>query len=505
MNTRVKRLMLPLGGVVAASAMLGTTLATTTAAQAADQAPKTAWLAQNAQDAYSIADFWLDSNGAALKKATEFKFDYKITGDRLQVKGGPAPDSKPGITNPTGFGKVTVSKVKNINLPKTIGKVFFVDSHGNYKWASATAIASKYGNLVATAGHVVYDTASNGDTLDKWVFVPGYYQGKAPWGIYVGKQAFTHYDFAVYEDYDRDYAFVTVYNGFKYGADQKVDFKTYAAWTGDKYVKEVEITKQECRQIRLNLGWCKVVDGTAEQAAGPATPGAVVTAKEVEEETYWAAKVGPGINNKYGEPVIESVTQPVFDAYKGPGTKVSNKFGYFIKHFYVQNWIVPGTSAKYYVKEFHITKVGDAGTLSSNVGGQGFAYNQKRGKTVFAFGYPAAEHPDGNSPYTGVTPKWSYGKTYGAVNTKLKAEESLGLKSAMTGGADGGPWLWMYSSNKRVGYWNGVTSWFGDNDNNGRIDFIASPYIDGEAAAIYKTAANAWSGKIVGPHGEILK
>ncbi|XVQ85024.1 hypothetical protein ACQP2K_40455 [Microbispora siamensis] len=49
--------------------------------------------------------------------------------------------------------------------------------------------------------------------LDKWVFVPGYYQGKTPWGIYVGKTAYTHYDYDVYEDGDRDYAFVTVYNG----------------------------------------------------------------------------------------------------------------------------------------------------------------------------------------------------------------------------------------------------------------------------------------------------
>ncbi|WP_051760903.1 hypothetical protein [Herbidospora cretacea] len=56
---------------------------------------------------------------------------------------------------------------------------------------------------------------NNKATLDKWVFVPGYYQGKTPWGIYVGKQAFTHYDFDVYEDGDRNYAFVTVYNGLK--------------------------------------------------------------------------------------------------------------------------------------------------------------------------------------------------------------------------------------------------------------------------------------------------
>jgi hypothetical protein len=171
----------------------------------------------------------------------------------------------------------------------------------------------------------------------------------------------------------------------------------------------------------------------------------------------------------------------------------------------VQEYFVPGTDTKFYTFEPHIEKVADAGTLSSNVGGQGFAWNQKRGYKVFAFGYPAAEHPDGNAPYTGVTPKWSYGTTYTATNAKLKVEESVGIKSSLTGGADGGPFIWQYSSNKRVGYWIGDISWFGDADTNNRIDFIASPYIDGEAHAIYATASNVWSGKIVGKDGEILK
>ena len=52
-------------------------------------------------------------------------------------------------------------------------------------------------NLVSTAGHCVYDDPSQRSVMDNWVFVPGYYQGKTPWGIYVGKTAYTHYDFDV--------------------------------------------------------------------------------------------------------------------------------------------------------------------------------------------------------------------------------------------------------------------------------------------------------------------
>src|SRR5690606_27098679 len=136
LNTRVKRLVLPLGGAVAASAVLGTSLVTTTTASAAP-VRSSEYLAKTPAQAYSVAQFWLDANAAALKAAKEYKYDYKVSrSERLQVKGGPKPDSRPGMTNPTGFGKVKTTKVKNVNLPKTIGKVFWVDSKGNKWWAS---------------------------------------------------------------------------------------------------------------------------------------------------------------------------------------------------------------------------------------------------------------------------------------------------------------------------------------------------------------------------------
>src|SRR5690606_2037253 len=111
LNTRVKRLVLPLGGAVAASAVLGASLVTTSSASAAP-IKSSEYLAKTASEAYSVAQFWLDANAAALKQAKEFKYDYKLNGEKLQVKGGPQADSKPGMTNPTGFGKVTTTKVK---------------------------------------------------------------------------------------------------------------------------------------------------------------------------------------------------------------------------------------------------------------------------------------------------------------------------------------------------------------------------------------------------------
>ncbi len=91
-------------------------------------------------------------------------------------------DGKPGSTAPATKAPAG-TKVKNVNLPRTIGKVFFVDNKGEHHWCSATSIQSRHRNLVATAGHCVYENGKD-DVYEKWVFVPGYYQGKAPWGIY---------------------------------------------------------------------------------------------------------------------------------------------------------------------------------------------------------------------------------------------------------------------------------------------------------------------------------
>ena len=389
----MKRILLPVGGTVLAGGLLAAGLAGT--AQAAPDWATDPMAVNNAA-AVSVVDFWSASNNAALKKATAYYHD--TTPASWKSGGGYSPDGKPGSVVPIGGEKAASAKVKNINLPRTIGKVFWVDASGQPKWASATSIQSKYRNLVATAAHNVYDTAGTGDpkVLDKWVFVPAYYQGKAPYGIYVGKTAWTHYDFDVYEDYDRDYAFVTVYNGV------------------------------------LNNGQ-------------------------------------------------KQVTKAEYDGFTGP------------------KWTAGG--------HYFIGLSKDAGRLGDNVGGQGFTWNQKTGQTVYVFGYPEGPHPDGDKPYTGVTPKWVYGKTSGKVYVSAaeKVEEHVGLKGALTPGADGGPWLVKYNNAKRLGYVNGVTSLFGDQDKNGRYDLITSAYFDGETADIYKKAANVWSGRIVGPNGELYK
>ncbi|WP_182877743.1 trypsin-like serine peptidase [Microbispora sp. H10670] len=215
---------LAFGGLVATAGLLAAGLVTP--AQAAGDVASDP-LASTGIQAKNIAAFWLAEDAANLIAATPYNVETKVVAKHLS-KGGPAADSKPGIVPAIGDEKKTAAKSKNVNLPKTTGKVFFADGFKNVgtwqkpkfvavnpHWCTATSVQSSYHNLVATAGHCVYDTVSNKATMNYWVFVPGYYQGKTPWGIYVGKTAYTHYDYDVYEDGDRDYAFVTVYNGLK--------------------------------------------------------------------------------------------------------------------------------------------------------------------------------------------------------------------------------------------------------------------------------------------------
>jgi hypothetical protein len=405
---------LAFGGIVATSASLLAAGLVAAPAQADNDVAADA-LANTGIAAWSTVAYWYGNKAANLIGATPYNIETKVVAKHIST-GGPAADSKPGVVPAIGDEKKSTSTSKNINLPKTTGKVFFNVPDGpdagslpDKRWCTATSVQSAYKNLVATAGHCVYDTDSNATTFDKWVFVPGYYQGKTPWGIYVGKQAFTHYDFDVYEDYDRDYAFVTVYNGLAMPHDGVV--RPFAANPG---------------------GW-----------------------KEVSKATY--------------------------DNFPG--------------------WLNKSEWCWYDGKKYYVWAFVDAGALGANVGGQGLAYNQAIGKPVFVFGYPSGSHPDGNYAYSGLTLKWSYGKTFKAQALAIKAEELIGVKSSFTGaGSAGSAWLVGYKNSRRLGYLNGVTSKVSDTDSNNRIDTSVSPYFDGELYGVYSAAKNLWSGSIAVPY-----
>ncbi|MDP9849216.1 trypsin-like serine peptidase [Streptosporangium lutulentum] len=370
MNSRARRLTIPLTGILMIAGVIG---ATTSAD--AGTAPSDVISSQASETPTEATSFWSPER---MRKATDATDDLD-----LSVKGGApstaaGPDGPGGSVPPIGGEGTKTIKSKQVNLPNTVGRVFFTLPKANladpksWKYCSGSSVQGKYRNLVATSAHCVYDVKTN-QFYDNWIFIPSYWDGdqawdgKNPYGIYAAKWFNAHDDFVVKEDYDFDYAFVNVSSGFK-------------------------------------VNWEKGADGK------------------------W-------------KPLIKNV-----------------------------------------------------GRLGDNVGGQGFAWNQKVKSTVFSFGYPAGLHPDGDKPYTGRTMKWCYGTT-GAMPAapKYNVQEHVGFKCAFTAGASGGPWLLKYKNSTRTGYLVGVNSIAWDTDKNDRYDKISSPYFNGDTHKVYTTAANRWT------------
>ncbi|MEV6868658.1 hypothetical protein AB0M44_47760 [Streptosporangium subroseum] len=528
MNPRAKRLVLPLGGALVVTSMIGASFSST--AQAApDPDAKTTALTLSG-NAKAIAGYWTASK---LKSATTYLADSTVSA-KLTKTGAAraAADGKPGVVAPTGEGGKTAGVSKNLNLPITVGKVFFIDDKGKTRWCSGSSVQSKYRNLVATAGHCVYDTDTN-KPFSNFVFIPGYYQGKAPWGIYVGAKVNTHDDFTVYEDYDYDYAFVNVYNGIKQTGVKEVTASQYAATKTFKYTEDKAISQAEYEKGIEKYGekgpyWKKSADPDVQTIGKPddaqkyledyiqnGRGGVKLTAVEVLESTYKAAAANSLENQarferfsdangrvaiskeQYDQLVKDKADGKVLAKLEATKDANGNEIAWYKTQFFIKKWVKTSVKELYYYTRFFVVTLADAGRLGDNVGGQGFSWNQKLGKKVFTFGYPTAPHLDGDKPYSGQTQKWCYGTTVAApVVSAYNAQEHQAIKCAFTPGASGGPFLLQYKSSKRTGYLNGVVSLTVDSDKNGRYDRVTTPYFNGDTYGIYKYAASLWTGKL---------
>ena len=91
---------------------------------------------------------------------------------------------------------------------RTTGKVFFSLGADDYV-CSGSAVASPDRSTVLTAGHCVDDPES-GTTATNWVFVPGYRDGKAPYGLFAATHLVTTTGWATAEDFDVDLGFADV-------------------------------------------------------------------------------------------------------------------------------------------------------------------------------------------------------------------------------------------------------------------------------------------------------
>jgi V8-like Glu-specific endopeptidase len=77
------------------------------------------------------------------------------------------------------------------DLPaRTWGKIFFTTPNGDYV-CSGTAVTSQNKSVVWTAGHCAAKPGAKSFYSDHWIFVPGYDNGRSPFGRFAGRRFFT--------------------------------------------------------------------------------------------------------------------------------------------------------------------------------------------------------------------------------------------------------------------------------------------------------------------------
>jgi hypothetical protein len=124
----------------------------------------------------------------------------------------PAPD-EPGLAGSTpgdvpaaiapAFASQRISGTKR--WPNRVHGRLFFNAGGTDFTCSATVISSGRGNLVNTAGHCVYDHGSGG-FVSGVVFVPGYRNGKSPFGVWRATHAVTTGEWTALASIDHDIA-----------------------------------------------------------------------------------------------------------------------------------------------------------------------------------------------------------------------------------------------------------------------------------------------------------
>ncbi|WP_248958015.1 trypsin-like serine peptidase [Sphaerisporangium perillae] len=184
-----------------------------------------------------------------------------------------SPNSKTtaltGVIPPKTAPKTVNSK--NVNLPLTVGKVFFRNGESEY-WCSASSVHSKYGNVVATAGHCAYDVR-NGKPVQYWIFIPSYASdGATPYGIYVGDTLNLHETYAATGDFDYDYAFVTVHRGYRWEADKDANGTPKKDAKGEPVYKTVDTGRLESQVGGQGFAWNRGYTVAAYAFGYPAGP-----------------------------------------------------------------------------------------------------------------------------------------------------------------------------------------------------------------------------------------
>lgn len=123
------------------------------------------------------------------------------TPERIAALKTPSADV-PGVSKPDGAPWTRANA-----LPRAVGRLFFTN-HGEDSSCTATVLNSANRDTVVTAGHCVNNTDLIGEN-NQWsanvLFIPGYRDGKAPYGKFVGRLGLVPSMWLANDQIDADY------------------------------------------------------------------------------------------------------------------------------------------------------------------------------------------------------------------------------------------------------------------------------------------------------------
>ncbi|MDQ1293130.1 MAG: hypothetical protein QG608_1011 [Actinomycetota bacterium] len=93
-------------------------------------------------------------------------------------------------------------------IVRTTGKIFFTQGSGDYV-CSGSSVRSSSKSTVITAAHCAWDS-DLGTTVKNWIFVPGYKDGVAPYGLFSATYVAVPLAWKKDKNFDFDVAFVNV-------------------------------------------------------------------------------------------------------------------------------------------------------------------------------------------------------------------------------------------------------------------------------------------------------
>lgn len=125
--------------------------------------------------------------------------------EQPQADGPPttlAPPEEPQ-TPPVG------PSITRLPAAPTVGKVFFYNPYlQQNRVCSASVLNSQNKNMVLTAGHCIVKKRA---TMKRWIFVPGYNYGNAPYGSWKAQYATMPTPWSEHQIYEYDVALMTMY------------------------------------------------------------------------------------------------------------------------------------------------------------------------------------------------------------------------------------------------------------------------------------------------------